>query len=326
MSVSGSFLINTDDVGEAEAAIGANFGKVHIGVSHRDAPTRTRVWRTELNGLAVDDAEYTYDMTYVMDPTDAIMLCRIRSGAMENERRCGEVVAIGPGEVTAFGAVEGVPFSGSVHAAVYDLIVIDRQSLSRVAGAPGQPVRLMDSAPLSPAANTLLVDAIDYVKHGVLANAHAASSPLLSGALTDYLVTAVASGFQMEMPEVRSLVRRPQSSEVLVRRAVAFIDDNAHTQISAADIAAAANLPPHVLEMMFVQQQGCSPMQYVRRVRLNHAHHDLVEADPSTTTVGDVSRRWGFSSSSRFAIAYRLAYGRSPAATLRTGSSRGTPH
>lgn len=59
-------------------------------------------------------------------------------------------------------------------------------------------------------------------------------------------------------------------------------------------------------------------MGYLRRVRLDHAHEDLVRADPSDgTTVTSVGYRWGFSSSSRFAQHYRAAYGIAPSDTLR---------
>lgn len=326
MSVSGSFLIDTDDIGEAEAALCAHFGNVKIEAPRSDAPTRTRFWRNQMGSLIVDDAQYMFDMDWSMDPPDTIILCRVRCGVIEERLPNGDVTAFPPGSVVALGAVEGVPIGGTVCSPLYDVLVVDRTAIHRAGGQPERPVRFTGSAPVNASANRLLVDAIDYVKHGVLANAHAANEHLLTAALTNYLASAMLSAFPADVSEAKAFTRRPQSIELLVRRAVAFIDENAHADITQSDIASAANLTPQVLEMMFAQHQGCSPMQYVRRVRLNHAHHELVAADPTTTTVGAVSRRWGFSSSSRFAIAYRLAYGRSPAATLRAGSERGAPH
>lgn len=59
-------------------------------------------------------------------------------------------------------------------------------------------------------------------------------------------------------------------------------------------------------------------MEYLRRVRLDGVHHDLMMADPTQgATVADIARRWGFTPSSRFASFYRAQYGISPSATLR---------
>lgn len=322
MSTIGSFLVDTDDIGEAEAAIGENFGRINIGALPDGPPTRTRVWRTEIGKLTLDEAEYTYEMNFTMEPLEKILLCRVRSGAIEERLPGGQVVVYGPGSVAAFGAVEDTHFEGSVHSAIYDVFCIDRQWLHAVAGQVDKPVRLEASRPLSASANQLVVDAVDYVRHGVMANAHANREPLLAGALTNYLASAMVSAFPVDMAEAPTLTRLPQGTEVLVRRAVAFIDENAHTEITPLDIAAAANLTPQVLQMMFVKHHGCTPMQYVRRVRLNHAHSDLMAADPAVTSVADIARRWGFGSVRRFAISYRVAYGRTPNATLRSSSTR----
>jgi transcriptional regulator GlxA family with amidase domain len=37
-------------------------------------------------------------------------------------------------------------------------------------------------------------------------------------------------------------------------------------------------------------------MAYLRRVRLDHAHHDLIAASPGSQTVTAIAYRWGFSS------------------------------
>ena len=59
-------------------------------------------------------------------------------------------------------------------------------------------------------------------------------------------------------------------------------------------------------------------MRYLRHIRLDRAHHDLLDADPATVTVTTIAARWGFPHPGRFAAAYRDHYGRAPSATLRT--------
>jgi AraC-like DNA-binding protein len=102
-----------------------------------------------------------------------------------------------------------------------------------------------------------------------------------------------------------------------VRAAQAFIDANAHQPLTVADIATAGGVGIRGLQLGFQRALGISPMQYLRQVRLQHAHHELRTADPTTTTVGDIATRWGFRHHGRFAAEYRQQYGTTPAETLR---------
>ena len=58
-------------------------------------------------------------------------------------------------------------------------------------------------------------------------------------------------------------------------------------------------------------------MAYLRRVRLDAAHSELLTADPGQVTVTSVAYQWGFASTSRFAAQYRAVYGVLPSHTLR---------
>jgi AraC-like DNA-binding protein len=59
-------------------------------------------------------------------------------------------------------------------------------------------------------------------------------------------------------------------------------------------------------------------MAYLRRVRLGHAHLELLAADPARLTVTAIAYRWGFPSASRFAAQYRAAYGTPPSRALHS--------
>jgi transcriptional regulator GlxA family with amidase domain len=62
---------------------------------------------------------------------------------------------------------------------------------------------------------------------------------------------------------------------------------------------------------------GVTPSGYLRRVRLDAAHADLVAADPSRDTVRSVALRWGFPDPGSFARWYKAARGVPPSQTLR---------
>lgn len=70
------------------------------------------------------------------------------------------------------------------------------------------------------------------------------------------------------------------------------------------------------LQVAFRRHLDVTPRERLRQARLDGAHRDLVYADPHTTTVASVARRWGFVHLGHFATAYPAAYGERPAQTL----------
>lgn len=103
----------------------------------------------------------------------------------------------------------------------------------------------------------------------------------------------------------------------LLQRAIAFIHDNAHREITLSDIAAAVNVTPRSVQYTFRRHLGTTPLEYLRRVRLDRAHRDLEVADPAVDTVTAIAGRWGFSHAGRFSSLYKKTFGRPPSRTLR---------
>jgi transcriptional regulator GlxA family with amidase domain len=102
-----------------------------------------------------------------------------------------------------------------------------------------------------------------------------------------------------------------------LRRAIAFIHDNAHRDIALTDIAAAIGVTPRSVQYTFRRHLGTTPLEYLRRVRLHRAHRDLQLADPAVDTVMEIAGRWRFGHPGRFSMAYKEAFGTPPSQTLR---------
>ena len=94
-------------------------------------------------------------------------------------------------------------------------------------------------------------------------------------------------------------------------------DAHAANDISLADIAEAVHVTPRAVQYMFRRHLETTPLQYLRRVRLHHAHQELRGTDRMQETVTAIAARWGFVHTGRFAVLYRQTYGQSPHTTLR---------
>ena len=100
-------------------------------------------------------------------------------------------------------------------------------------------------------------------------------------------------------------------------RAQDFIEQHAAENIRADDIAHAAAVTVRSVQLAFRQHLGTTPGSYLRSVRLERAHRDLLRADRgSGGTVAAIAARWQFASPSRFAAYYREAFGELPSETL----------
>ena len=136
--------------------------------------------------------------------------------------------------------------------------------------------------------------------------------------MTRLAAAAILAAFPnttMAIPYLRSPGRVPSAA---ARLAAEFIDVYACQPLTLTGIAAQVGVTPRALQYAFRRQYDTTPMGYLRRVRLERAHQDLLAAEPAAgTTVAAVARRWGFSRPDRFAAAYRTAYGRPPGHTLR---------
>lgn len=138
----------------------------------------------------------------------------------------------------------------------------------------------------------------------------AGANPLVVAEFERHAVMMTLAGFPTTFTD--SLQRPPQRSgaPASVRRALSYIDENAHRPITIDDVAAASFISTRGLQYAFRRALDMTPADALRRARLDGAHRDLRAGNGRS--VAEVARRWGFSNSSRFASAYREAFGAPP--------------
>ena len=96
-----------------------------------------------------------------------------------------------------------------------------------------------------------------------------------------------------------------------VRRAIDYMHANARLPLTIQDIAQASQVSVRTLQYSFQRFKETSPVEYLRRIRLDGAHRDLTDPERQAS-VADIARKWGFLHLGRFAGDYRRQYGRSP--------------
>ncbi|WP_433221156.1 AraC family transcriptional regulator [Dactylosporangium sp. CS-047395] len=104
----------------------------------------------------------------------------------------------------------------------------------------------------------------------------------------------------------------------VVRRAAAFMDAHPDRPLTVAEVASEVGVGARGLQVAFRRHVGCTPMEYLRRVRVERVHRELRDASPRDgVTVRATAQRWGFANPGRFSALYRSVYGQPPSRTLR---------
>lgn len=307
---------DSTDLAETEEFLIKAYTTMRIG--GRSDHARTRIDRKWLGPVSMDTLSFGFDMQFNVRPLRKVTIGRVHSGRIES--RFAQVRDVfGPGD-TILIAPPDEPYAGQVCHATYDATMFDTEHLNRVAspaaGAEGTNVLLTGHRPVSKEAGERLSGLIGYLRDSVLANPDRHRSPLVASTATMHLASVVLETFPNNAQLDTTAADRQGVKAAVLRRAIAFIDDNAHTDVSIVDIARHVNMTPRGVQYMFRRELDCTPMEYTRRVRLGHAHRELTAASADTSTVAQIATRWGFAHKGRFARSYRQAYGRSPHETL----------
>jgi AraC-like DNA-binding protein len=177
------------------------------------------------------------------------------------------------------------------------------------------PVRFSSFTPVDGPAERLWKSTVDYVRRDVLAD-DVKATPLVLGQASRLLGAVTLSTFPNTATAGPKYSDRTDHHPALLRRAIGYIESNADNDIALSDIADAVHVSPRAVQYMFRRHLDTTPLQYLRQLRLHHAHQDLVAADGMRDTVTTIAARWGFAHTGRFAVLYRETYGQSPHTTL----------
>ena len=177
----------------------------------------------------------------------------------------------------------------------------------QITGDDRRELRTTGFVPHSPADARRWERMFEYVDQSVNAGP---TDHLLLAELERHALTMTLSAFPTTFTDSLRRPAQRAGAPASVRRALAYIDANAHLAITIDDVAAASYISTRGLQYAFRRALDMTPADALRRARLDGAHRDLRNGEGRS--VAEIARRWGFSHSSRFTAAYRDAYGAAP--------------
>ena len=311
-------IFETADVDFAEHILSTAYGGMRIGAhGQRRGMRMTQFSLTP--ALRLDHLSFRMSFDTHAAPMGVLIFGAVRSGLVSHTSD-GSHRRLRPGDVY-LSAQPDHAFAATIKDTEAEAAIVDPALPSQVAdtepGRTHQPVRFTGYKPVSPRAARAWKDTYAYVRDSILSQPDAARQPLIAASAARLLVAAALAAFPSNALTDPTIEDRHDAHPLTLRRAAAFIEENAHRAVSVADVASAANVTVRAVQLAFRRHLNTTPLAYLRRIRLEHAHRDLLAADPALETVTAVAYRWGFPSTSRFAAEYRAAYGVTPSHTLR---------
>jgi AraC-like DNA-binding protein len=190
------------------------------------------------------------------------------------------------------------------------------QELEALLGrSPRQPLEFEGSFDLTSQRGKEWRSAVDLLVASLRSPDSLLSTPLVARAAVQYavrgLLLSAPNNFSEELVGAVETV-----GSASVRRAVDFMEANAHLPLTLESVAADACVSPRALQQGFRAHLDSTPMEHLRGIRLRKVRSELLSGTASTR-INEVAARWGFPHAGRFAIRYAKTFGEHPSQTLK---------
>jgi AraC-like DNA-binding protein len=295
---------------------------VEIGLSLPDEESDFRflLERLDAGPFQLDHQEIGATASFGFETTEEFFVTRVRHGSLSVTQRGIEERFVG-GEMALIGR-PGVESLTETKDFAQGVVTLRASALREAAGFEPDSAWLPEFVSVRPADVTqgrTWNRAIDFVREMLAGDPGVADAPLVIGSTNRMLAGLLLATFPNTATESAPAGHDHDAHAAgTIQRAIGFIESNADLDIGIGEIAAASGVSRRAVQLAFRRHLDSTPTAYLRRVRLDEAHRELSAADPAgDLTVTEVAYRWGFSSPSRFAERYRVAFGCSPSETLR---------
>jgi AraC-like DNA-binding protein len=300
----------------------------HELTSHDNQPLDFKLAYLESPRLTLGHVRYGADVELLCPPMLSCYHVNLTlRGSTQVRQRGSSATTDGATGGTAFNFDEPYSVRWSPDAAQY-AIKVSRAGLEcQLAALTGRPVtspiRLGIEFDLTTQRGQSLLAAVRHLEAELARPGGTAEIPLVRAQLESYVLSQMLLVIPHNQRDLLAATNSAASRKH-VRLATEFVDRHAAEPIATPDLAQAVHVSVRALQMGFQEELGMSPTTYIRRVRLERAHEDLL-ARAEGTPISEIANRWGFHHLGRFAEHYKRRFGVLPsdAARYRAEAHRG---
>ena len=312
-------LVTTRDFEEARRHITSVY--IPHGLESRDGqPLDFRLRYLASNRLTIGHLRYGADAELLVPPMEACYHMNLTLHGMTQVRQAGQARSTERGRTgVMFNPKDPFTVRWSPDAVQYAIKVPRASIEGELAALIGQPIvepiRFDLGFDLTSPRGQSLLAAVHHLRTELSRAGGIAQVPLIRAQLESYVLSqmllVIPHEYHHLLTQPADTVRRRH-----VRVAMEYVQQHAAEPITGPDIARAACVSMRALQAGFHEELGMSPMTYLRNVRLDRAHADLL-LGPANGSVSEVATRWGFGHLGRFAEQYRRKFGVLPSETAR---------
>jgi AraC-like DNA-binding protein len=308
-------LLHTRDLDESRAVMGELWGKHEVEITGR-VPFETLVNHVEIGQMG---------LTYVRCPTPLLVRCTVggdrftvflhEEGTAEHTLNAESAIAAPSSAVIVVPGQEARMDSGAVRLLALDFPCVEVEQALLARGLPTahfeQWARHRDLT--SPAGETLR-----SLARWAAREVDRPGTPLAGGAAAEHLDQTLFSLFLacIAEPFPAQAVPAPMLGKLKLCDLEGWILANLEQPLSVDVLATLTQVSPRAVQLAFRHHRHCTPMEFIRRARLNAIHQHLL-ARGEAATVTTIAMKFGFFHLGHFAEAYRREFGERPAETLQ---------
>lgn len=142
------------------------------------------------------------------------------------------------------------------------------------------------------------------------------SMPAARTAMVEELLDHFAAAFRGAGAMVKRGPEESRAPHALVRRAEDCLHDRSDIPIQLGHLCTELGVSERTLRRAFIDVVGLPPSTFMRNLRMSRVRLELLQADKSRHSVGDIAMQHGFWELGRFASQYRALFGEYPGETL----------
>lgn len=137
----------------------------------------------------------------------------------------------------------------------------------------------------------------------------------------DFLITAIINALPDSFEEASHVVPSYHHRKAVVDRVKAYLNECRNdTPVTITELCEIAYVSRRTLQYSFETILGCSPLRFLRTMRLNEVRRALKQSNEDQS-IGDIASYWGFWHAGQFSKDYKQLFGETPSETIKRCTS-----